>query len=281
MTARNPRNFRQLLEARWAEKKFLCIGLDTDITRIPAAARKGSTRETIVNFNREIIDATRDLVCSYKPNIAFYESHGEEGLAALRETIAYVTDFLNDQIPVILDAKRGDIITTNEQYALSAFMHLRADAITVNPYMGSEPLKPFFEYKEKGVIVLTHTSNPGAREVQELQVNGVPLYKVIARMAAEQWNGNGNCCVMVGATYPEELAEVRSIVGEMPILVAGIGAQDGDIEKTIRNGLNKAGTGLMVNASRSIIFASTEDDFARVARKKAEELNASIQAALQ
>lgn len=273
------RNFRQMLEARWAEGKLLCVGLDVDVVKIPEAIRQGGTRETIVAFNRAIVDVTKDLVCSYKPNVAFYEAWGEEGLAALRETIAYIIE-ISPEIPVILDAKRGDIITTNRQYAAAAFDHLRADAVTVNPYMGSEPLKPFFDHADKGVIVLTHTSNPGAREVQELEVEGEPLFLRIARNTVEHCNGNGNCCVMVGATYPEELSEVRTIVGDMPILIAGIGAQNGDLEKTIKNGIDSRKRGLMVNASRSIIFASPGADFAEAARAKATELHGAISAAL-
>lgn len=269
------RNFRELLETKWDEKKFICVGLDSDLEKIPEAARKGSTRETIVAFNRAIIDATKDLVSSYKPNTAFYESRGEDGFAALRETISYIIDAAPD-IPIILDAKRGDISNTNEQYAISAFEHLRADAVTVHPYLGAESLEPFLARKDKGVIVLCHTSNPGAREVQELPVGEEPLYKVIARLTAGEWNKNRNCCVLVGATYPEELGEVRKIVGEVPILVAGIGAQDGDLEKTIRNGLDGKKRGLIVNAARSIIFASQEADFAERARESTQKLHEAI-----
>lgn len=272
------RNFRELLEAQWEQGKFLCVGLDSDFEKIPEAARIDGVGGTMVAFNRAIIDATKDLVCSYKPNPAFYESHGDEGWKALRATIQYIHDVAPD-VAVILDAKRGDIGNTNEAYAESAFDHLHADAITVHPYLGSEPLAPFFNRKDKGVIVLCHTSNPGAGEIQNLPVDGEPLYKVVARLAATKWNANGNCSVMVGATYPEELSEVRKIVGDMPILIAGIGAQDGNLEKTIHAGL--AGKkGLIVNASRSIIFASSGADFAKVAREKATELDSAIRKAL-
>jgi len=275
----NGRNFRSLLEAKWDEKKFLCVGLDSDINRIPEAIRKEDTRSTIVAFNRAIIDATKDLVCAYKPNVAFYEARGEEGFAALRETIAYIIDVAPD-IPVILDSKRGDIASTNDQYAISAFEHLRADAVTVNPYLGGEPLQPFFERGDKGVIVLCHTSNPGAGEVQELSTGGEPLYKKIASLAATQWNKNGNCCVMVGATYPEELGEVRALVGDMPILIAGIGAQKGDLKKVLQHGLDGKKRGLIVNATRSIIFAGNGENFAKSAREAAETLHDAITKAL-
>lgn len=279
-SASHMRDFRELLKTKWDEGKFLCVGLDSELEKIPEAAQKEDTRVTIVAFNRAIVDATKDLVCAYKPNPAFYEARGEEGFAALRETIAYILDVALD-IPVILDGKRADIVSTNKQYAISAFEYLRADAITVNPYLGAEPLKPFFDREDKGVIVLCHTSNPGARELQNLSVDGgEELYKHVARSAAERWNGKGNCCIMVGATYPEELKEVRNIVGDMPILIAGIGAQDGDLEKTLKNGFDSRNRGLIVNASRSIIFASSGNDFADIARKKARELHERIRKAV-
>ncbi len=273
------RNFHELIAAQWAQKKFLCVGLDSDFEKIPESARIDGVRGTLVAFNRAIIDATKDIVCAYKPNPAFYEAHGDEGFAALRETIEYIHLQAPD-VAVIVDAKRGDIGNTNEQYARSVFDHLRADAVTVQPYLGGEPLAPFFKYKNKGVIVLCHTSNPGAGEIQELEVHGEPLYKVVTRLAVEKWNSNGNCCVFVGATYPEELKEVRAMIGDMPILTAGIGAQDGDLEKCVLGGINSKKGGLMINASRSILFASSGNDFAAIARKNAMELHTSIVAAL-
>ncbi len=282
----NGRNFRELLEGKWNEKKFVCVGLDSDITKIPRVAEREDTRTTIVAFNRAIVDSTKDIVCAYKPNSAFYEAHGDEGIAALRETIVYIREAAPG-VAVILDAKRGDIANTNEQYARAAFEYLQADAITVQPYLGREPLEPFYSHKDKGVIVLCHTSNPGADEIQTLSVcdeatphRTLPLYKVVARLAATKWNGNGNSCVMVGATYPKELAEVRAIVGDMPILIAGIGAQEGSLKKTVENGLDSRKKGLIVNAARSIIFASRDADFAEVARSKAEGLHNAIKNAL-
>ncbi|MDO8513947.1 MAG: orotidine-5'-phosphate decarboxylase [bacterium] len=276
------RNFRELLENQWEQDKFLCVGLDSDFEKVPEAARPpagGGVGETIVSFNRAIIDATKDLVCAFKPNSAFYESHGDEGWKALRETIQYINEVAPD-VPVILDAKRGDIANTNAAYTASTFDHLRADAVTVQPYLGGEPLAPFFARKDKGVIVLCHTSNPGAGEIQNLMVEGKLLYKVIAHLAATKWNDNGNCCVMVGATYPQELSEVREIVGDMPILTAGIGVQDGDLKKTVQAGKDRRGRGFIINASRSVIFASNGKDFAEVARKKATELHGAITNAL-
>ena len=273
------RNFRELLEKMWEEGKFVCVGLDTDLEKIPEAVRQADTRTTMVAFNRAIVDTTKEIVCAYKLNPAFYEARGDEGWNALRETIYYIGEMAPDT-PVIIDAKRADIAHTNESYAEAAFTYMRADAITVSPYLGGEPLAPFFGHKDKGVIVLCHTSNPGAGEIQELDIGGEPLYAVVARLAAEKWNGNGNCCAMVGATYPEELANVRRIVGDMPILIAGIGAQNGDLAKTIRAGVDSRKKGLIVNASRTIIFASRGADFAEAARQKAEELHSAIGRAL-
>jgi len=274
-----PRNFRELLGAQWDEGKMLCVGLDPDVEKIPAAARKNSIRETLVSFSAGIVDATHDLVCAFKPNAAFFEAYGVDGWAALKEVIAYMHEHAPG-VPVILDAKRGDIKSTNEMYAKSVFDDLQADAVTVQPYMGGEPLAPFFARKDKGIIVLCHTSNPGALELQELEVGSELLYKIVARRAAREWNGAGNCAVMVGATYPEQLGEVRAIVGDMPILIAGVGAQNGDLEKTIRLGKDSNDAGLIVNAARSIIFASSGADYAEAARKKAQEYDGAIRSAL-
>jgi orotidine-5'-phosphate decarboxylase len=273
------RNFRALLEAKWNEGKFLCVGLDSDFDKIPEAARKDSIRETIVAFNRAIIDATKGWVCAYKPNTAFYEVHGDEGWKALRETIQYIHDAA-PEVPVILDAKRGDIGNTNDAYARATFDHLRADAVTVHPYFGSEALEPFLARKEKGIVVLCRSSNGGGGEFQDLEVDGDHLYKIIARHVSSQWNSNGNCLVMVGATYPEELTEVRSIVGDMPILIPGIGAQNGDLAKTVRNGKDSRGLGMIICTSRAVIFASGGADFAEAAGRKAQELHDDIQKAL-
>jgi len=273
------RNFRQLLEAQWEQGKFLCVGLDSDFEKIPEAVRQAGVGETIVAFNRAIVDATKDLVCAYKPNPAFYEAHGDEGWKALRATIQYINDAA-PTVPVILDAKRADIGNTNNGYAESAFDHLHADAITVHPYFGSDALTSFFERTEKGIIILCRSSNPGSGEIQNLKVDGVPLYQIIAHMAAGPWNANGNCAVMVGATYPEELAEVRTIVGDMPILIPGVGTQGGDLEKTVAAGKDSRGRGMIISVSRAVIFASDGADFAGRAREKATALHGAIKAAL-
>lgn len=284
------RNFKELLESRWERGNFLCVGLDSDFEKIPEAVRQVSVRETIVAFNRAIIDATHDLVCAFKPNSAFYEAYGEEGWRALRETVQYIHKVAPD-VAVILDAKRADIGNTNNGYACSAFDHLFVDAITVHPYFGAEALAPFLARKEKGIIVLVRSSNVGSGEFQSLQVNGEPLatsakgfgeplYKVIARHVADSWNGNGNCAVMVGATYPEELAEVRKVVGDMPILIPGIGAQGGDLEKTVAAGKDARGRGVIISVSRAVIFAGSGKDFAETARREAQRLDSEIRKSL-
>ncbi|RJR12811.1 orotidine-5'-phosphate decarboxylase [Candidatus Parcubacteria bacterium] len=273
------RNFQELLHARWDEGKFLCVGLDSDLDKIPESAHKSNNRETLVAFNRAIVDATKDLVCAYKPNSAFYEAWGDEGWQALRETAQYIIEQAPG-VPVILDAKRGDIGNTNNGYVEAIFGHLLMDAVTVHPYLGSEALKPFLDRKDKGVFVLCRTSNPGAGELQDLMVNEDPLYKKVAHIVAQKWNTNGNCGLVVGATYPDELKEVRSIVGDMPILIPGIGAQGGDLEKAVQKGRDAHGKGIILTAARSIIFASKEKDFADAARKETEKIDDQIRNAM-
>lgn len=272
------RNFFELLRSNWAEGKFVCVGLDPDIDKIPRCAKCCSLIGSFIAFNSEIVKATRHVVCAYKPNVAFYERHGVEGLYALKQTILYIQG-VAPEVPVILDAKRADIGSTNVGYAEAAFDYLGADAITVHPYFGREALEPFLARKDKGVIVLCRTSNPGAREFQDLPVDGRPLYQHVARNVATQWNGNGNCALVVGATYVDELKIVREIVGEMPILIPGVGAQGGDLEKSVRAGKNSRGDGMVINASRSIIYASDDEYFADAALAEVERMNAIIESA--
>lgn len=267
------------MERKWDEKKFLCVGLDSDFEKIPESVRKESVQKTIAEFNRAIVDATKNIVCAFKPNSAFYEAHGDEGWSALRETTEYIHE-VAPEVPVILDAKRADIGNTNEGYAHSIFDHLGMDAVTVHPYFGAEALAPFLARKEKGIIVLVRSFNEGSGEFQDLSVDGEPLYKVIARHVVEKWNTNGNCAVVVGATFPEELAEVRKIVGAMPILIPGIGAQNGDLAKTVAAGKDSRGKGMIISASRSVIFASSGEDFAQAARAEAERLHSEIRKSL-
>lgn len=284
------------LEARWEKGYFVCVGLDSDYSQIPESIKQeakstveeswvGSregisdsiTERAVFMFNKQIIDATADLVCAYKPNIAFYESLGSSGLNALANTIRYIKKE-HPNIPVILDAKRADIGNTNDRYAEAVFDQLGADAVTINPLFGKEAMKPFLDRKDKGVIVLARTSNPSAAEFQDLLVGEgqEPLYKVIARNVAERWNENGNCALVVGATSPKELAEVRAIVGDMPILLPGIGAQGGEVESTVMAGKDSRGWGMIINSSRQIIFAAKGGDFAQAARDETQRLTEEI-----
>lgn len=249
---------------------LVCVGLDSDILKIPIHLR--NNKNALFDFNKAIIDATHDLVCAYKPNSAFYESYGIVSLHQLKMTMDYIQLTYPD-IPVILDAKRADIGNTNNGYVKYAFEYLGADAITLHPYLGREALQPFLDQKEKGCIILCKTSNNGAGELQDLKnVKGEKLYQIIARQVTTEWNTNGNCMLVVGATYPKELAEIRKITGDLTLLIPGIGAQGGNIEKTIKAGLNSKGSGMIINASRSIIYASNGKDFAEKARKETETL---------
>lgn len=276
-------SFADKLESRFARVGLLCVGLDPDFSRIPEALKKENTsvEDILFAFNQEIIDTTADLVSAYKPNSAFYEAEGEAGFRALKKTVAYIKETYPD-IPVILDAKRADIGSTNEAYARAIFDELGADAVTVHPYLGREALQPFLDRKNKGVIVLAKTSNEGSGEFQNLGVGGEgkPLYKVVAESVANSWNQNNNCALVVGATYPEELAEVRAIVGDMLILIPGVGAQGGDIAAAVAAGKNSKGKGMLISTSRAVLYASKEADFADAARKAAEKIVADIKAAL-
>lgn len=250
-------NFLKKLETiSKKNNSLLCVGLDTNVEKISIDQ---------FFFNKEIIDATADLVCSYKLNIAFYSATGLKGLKNLKLTIDYLKTKYRE-IPIIIDAKLGDIGNTNKGYVQFIFDILQADAVTVNPYLGSEAIGPFLERKDKGIIVLCRTSNSGAEEFQDLELriknselkkNKIKkFYQYVAYQIAKNWNKNKNCLLVVGATYPEELKEVRIIVGEdMWILVPGIGAQGGDLKAVLQNGLNKSKSGLIINSSRAIIFA--------------------------
>lgn len=230
------KTFYEKLRMRWTKSKsLLCIGLDSGVAKQFA-------------FNKKVIDATHDLVCAYKPNTAFYEAKGAEGILELKKTCDYLRKKYPD-IVLILDAKRADIGNTNKGHVTFAFDYLGADAITLHPYLGREALEPFLARKEKGSIILCRTSNPGAGEFQD------SLYKTVAEHVVRDWNINNNCGLVVGATYPEELKIVRRISKNMPLLVPGIGAQGGDIKKTVQAGLDSHGTGLIISVSRSVIFS--------------------------
>lgn len=301
----------RLLEARWSEGNFVCVGLDSDYSQLPEKLKVHllkSSAQTV--FNQEIVRATADLACAYKPNMAFYEAEGEDGLQALKYTIDFIHADYPD-IPVILDAKRGDIGNTNLGYVKAAFDGLRADAITVAPYLGSSmikdgerklgSLKPFLSQVGKLIFVLCRTSNEDAGEFQDLPValNGLsaeyeakfgdlgdlaekigsniaPLYLVLAHKLARDWNVNGNVGLVVGATYPDEMAQIRRVVGDMPILVPGMGAQEGDARATVQAGMDSRKQGMVINSSRGIIFASSEEDYAQAARAATQKLHDQI-----
>jgi orotidine-5'-phosphate decarboxylase len=280
------------LRARWEQARtLLCVGLDPEIERLPLPVRHGQAagpvldedgqagaiEGTMVAFNQAIIDASADLVCAFKPNSAFYEAHGPAGMRALARTIAYIHTRYPD-VPVILDVKRGDIGSTSQAYAHAAFDAYGADAVTLQPYLGREALDPFLERGDRGCFILCRTSNPGGGELQELRVQATgsnaeqPLYLALAQRVASEWNTRGNCGLVVGATYPDELRQVRAVAGDLPILVPGVGAQGGDLEATLRAGLDHNGTGLVISVSRSVLYASNGSDFASAARTEAMRL---------
>lgn len=239
---------------------MLCVGLDPDPVKFPDAVR-GS----VFDFCKAIIDATADLVCAFKPQIAYFSANGAE--PELERLCAYIRETYPDVL-LVLDAKRGDMGTTAEQYAREAFDRYRAHVVTVNPYQGTDSIEPFLRHPNGGIFVLCRTSNPGGDDFQSLISNGEPLYKHVARRVADQWNKIGDCGLVVGATYPDELREVRKIVGDLPLLVPGIGAQGGDIAATAV-GADSSGMGMVVNSSRAILYASRGADFADAARVEA------------
>jgi orotidine-5'-phosphate decarboxylase len=250
---------------------LLCVGLDPEPTRYPQPLR--GRDDATFEFCRAIVDATADLVCCFKPQIAHFAAQRAEG--ALERLIQYIHS-AHPNVPVILDAKRGDIGSTAQHYAAEAFDRYCADAVTANPYLGRDAVQPFLDRAERGVILLCRTSNPGARDLQDLTVGDRPLYQHVAQLVAGDWNGNGNCALVVGATYPAELAAVRALVGEMPILVPGVGAQGGDAGAVVSNGRNRAGAGLIISSSRAILYASDGADFAQAARAQAQKLRDEI-----
>lgn len=255
-------DFKTKLSAAWTKNNsLLCVGLDPDMDKLPPGVDQ-------FTFNKAIIDATADLVCAFKPNSAFYEALGAEGAGYLESTCRYIKQNY-PAIPIILDSKRGDIGNTNKAYARAAFDVLQADAVTLHPYFGKDSLTPFLEYKDKGMIILCKSSNPGGGELQDLPVEDMKLYEYVARQVVDSWDEYGNCLLMVGATYPTELAAIRAIAGPMPVLVPGIGAQQGNMQAMLEAGLTPDGVGLIISSSRDVLFASSGPDFAEAARQKA------------
>ena len=256
-------SFKSKLETSWKKNNSLvCVGLDPLVSKMPVHIQ--SMQNPIFEFSKAIIDSTANYVCAFKPQIAYFSSQRAEG--DLEKTINYIHTHY-PEIPVILDAKRADFSVTAEQYAIEAFDRYKADAVTIVPFQGTDALKPYLDRSDKGIILLCKTSNPGSSDLQDLKVNDEPLYQVIAKKAATDWNYNNNVSLVVGATHPNELREVRKIVGDIPLLVPGVGAQGGNIESSILSGKTPSGTGLIVSASRSVIYASSKKDFAEEARR--------------
>ncbi|MBP7506775.1 MAG: orotidine-5'-phosphate decarboxylase [Prolixibacteraceae bacterium] len=260
-------NSEQLFEQIKRKRSFLCIGLDTDIQKIPQHLL--DTSDPIFAFNKEIIDYTHDLAVAYKPNLAFYESLGAEGLVSLDKTVKYIRE-KDPEIFIIADAKRGDIGNTSNMYARAFFDHFDFDAVTVAPYMGEDSVKPFMTYLGKWVIILALTSNKGAFDFQFLKDNesGDLLFESVLKKS-QNWGTTDNIMYVVGATKAENLKEIRNIVPEHFLLVPGVGAQGGSLQEVAEYGMNYK-CGLLVNSSRAIIYASGDENFAKEARVQAE-----------
>jgi orotidine-5'-phosphate decarboxylase len=271
--------FIERLNDSWRRNdSLLCVGLDPEPGRLPAPLH--GKPDAVFEFCRAIVDATADLVCCFKPQIAHFAAQGAED--ALQRLIAHIHQ-RHPGVLAILDAKRGDIGSTAQHYATEAFERYGADAVTLNPYLGKDSLQPFLQRADMGAVILCHTSNPGAGDLQELEITEVsgtgsrPLYVHVAERIARDWNANRNCALVVGATYPQQLAEVRRVVGDdMPLLVPGVGAQGGDVEAVVRNGQNASGTGLIISTSRAVLYAGNDERFADAARTAAATLRDQI-----
>lgn len=271
-------SFTQKLAQAWsASDSLLTVGLDPDPARFPADLK--GRQDRIFDFCRDIVDASAPYASAFKPQIAYFAAQrAEDQLEALCAHIRQA----HPTIPVVLDAKRGDIGSTAEQYAIEAFERYQADAVTVSPYMGMDSVEPYFAFPDRGVFVLCRTSNPGGSDLQFLETDGEPLYLRVASLVAEKWNRHGQCGLVVGATFPAELSAVRARVGaDMPLLVPGVGAQGGDVLATVQAGCNAAGTGMLINSSRAILYASQGDDWRDAAKAMALQTRDAINAARQ
>ena len=266
----------KLLAAERQHRSLLCVGLDPEPERLPHGLRALPVEEAIVQFCRALIEATAPYVSAFKPNLAFFEVLGPPGMTALQEVLRAIPA----HIPVIADAKRGDIGNTASRYAAAIFETYGCDAVTVNPYLGYDAVAPFLAYRERGTLLLCRTSNPGARDLQDLPVqetNGQtrPLYEVVARRV-QSWNEAGNCGLVVGATYPQELRAIRALCPNMPILVPGIGAQGGDLAASVPLAVDARGERAIISVSRAILYASSDADYADAAAEMARTLREQI-----
>ncbi len=260
---------RELRNIQAKNESMICLGLDLDPKRMPHEYSR--TTKGLFDFAHQIIDATSDLVCAYKPNLAFYESLGTDGISLLK----LIVDRIPDEIPVILDAKRGDIGNTASHYATALFERWGASWVTLNPYMGYDSLRPFLEYKDKGAFILCLTSNPGSRDFQMANVDGKPLFRIVAEKVA-YWNKDNNCGLVIGATQPEHLREIRSVAQDMPLLIPGVGAQGGSLETAAVSGTDNFRKMALINVSRSVLYASKGEDFAQKARAELKKLRDSV-----
>lgn len=262
----------KLYAAQNRNNSWVCVGLDTDADKLPSNLRERN--DGVVAFNRAIVDATKDLVCAYKPNLGFYLMRGSQGIDELRATVAAIPR----DIPILLDAKFGDIDSTARGYARFAFDVLGVDAVTLNPYLGADALKPFLDYTDRAIFLLAHTSNPTAKDFQDKAIESEPLFIHVARYAKDLV---GQIGLVVGATFPEQLRDVRTVNPNAVFLIPGVGAQGGSMRDAVAFGKNKDGIGPLINASRSILYASNREDFADAARaatlKMGDEINIARQ----
>ena len=264
--------FMDSLRKRWTDADTLvCVGLDPEPAKFPPHLRDDP--DAVFTFCKAIVDATADLACAFKPQIAHFAALGVEH--TLQRLVAHIHD-AHPGVPVILDSKRGDIGSTAQHYVTEAFDRFGADAVTVNPYLGRDSVQPFLDRADRGVVILCRTSNPGAGDLQDLVFDGRPLYQHVAAKVANEWNANGNCLLVVGATWPKQLSDVRAIVGDLPFLVPGVGAQGGDVAELVHAGKTADGTGLVISSSRAILYAGNGEDFADAARNAAADLRDEI-----
>jgi orotidine-5'-phosphate decarboxylase len=272
----NRPRFSEQLQFAWQHtQSMLCVGLDPDVSRFPACF--APTPQGIEDFCKAMVDATAEQACAFKPQIAYFAAHRAE--AALENTIRHIRDRAPHAV-IVLDAKRGDIGPTARQYASEAFERYDADAVTLNPYMGTDSIEPYFDFPDRGLFLLCRTSNPGGSDLQFLDISsGEKLYERVARLAHGRWNLHGQTGLVVGATFPQEIATVRSLTGNMPLLVPGIGAQGGDIAATVKAGRDANGWGLLINSSRAILYASQENDYAEKAAEAATQTRLAIASA--
>lgn len=271
-TKKTAMKFTEMLKERWEKAgTLLCVGLDPNPSRFPEELK--GRPDALYEFCRGIVDATHHAACAFKPQIAYFASCGAE--KELEDIIEYI--HVNyPGIPVILDAKRGDIGSTAEHYAMEAFERYKADCVTLSPFMGFDTIKPYLKYEDKGAFILCRTSNKGGDDIQMLEVDGEKIYERIARLAQTEWNISGELGLVVGATYPDELANVRRIAPTLPLLVPGIGAQGGDVDASVKAGVTADKTGMVINSGRAIIYASSGSDWKEAAKAAAEATRDAI-----